>query len=305
MEPTKFLEGLGSKLAEKWVATLLTPAFLFWAGGLVACIYKLGWMVVKTHLEKLSNPLQIAVSIIALLVVTASAFAIQRFDLMALRIAEGYWPRWLRPLRRLFLHRMKQQINSVEARLDQLIAKQETQSLTLDELEDVAQLETQLRFVPTQPERQMPTQLGNIIRAAERRPQEKYGLDTIICWPHLWLLLPDSTRNELQSASANLANITRIWLWSILFLVWTPLAWWVLPVSGLIAFFAYGWMLEAARSFSKLVEAAFDLHRILLYQSLHWPLPTNSDEEQDMGSRLSEYLWRGPVRGPVTYIYST
>lgn len=27
----KLLDSLGGKLAEKWVATLLTPAFIFWA----------------------------------------------------------------------------------------------------------------------------------------------------------------------------------------------------------------------------------------------------------------------------------
>jgi hypothetical protein len=32
--PTKFLESLGSKLAEKWLTAILTPAFIFWGGGL-------------------------------------------------------------------------------------------------------------------------------------------------------------------------------------------------------------------------------------------------------------------------------
>jgi hypothetical protein len=74
-------------------------------------------------------------------------------------------------------------------------------------------------------------------------------------------------------------------------------------VSLLVALFAYSWMLEVARSFSTLLEAAFDLHRIVLYQSLHWSLPINSDEERAMGQRLTEYLWRGPVRGPFTFTY--
>ncbi|NEQ34003.1 MAG: hypothetical protein F6K04_23940 [Leptolyngbya sp. SIO4C5] len=39
----KLLDSLGSKLAEKWVATLLTPAFIFWAGGAIVLMQRRGW----------------------------------------------------------------------------------------------------------------------------------------------------------------------------------------------------------------------------------------------------------------------
>lgn len=39
----KVLEGFSGKLAEQWVATLLTPAFVFWAGGLAAHTQRIGW----------------------------------------------------------------------------------------------------------------------------------------------------------------------------------------------------------------------------------------------------------------------
>jgi len=44
---------------------------------------------------------------------------------------------------------------------------------------------------PAESDRHMPTKLGNILRAAELRSKDKYGLDAVICWPRLWLLLPD------------------------------------------------------------------------------------------------------------------
>ncbi|WP_277883236.1 hypothetical protein [Nostoc flagelliforme] len=37
--PTKFLESLGGKLAENWAANILTPAFVFWMGGLNLCLF--------------------------------------------------------------------------------------------------------------------------------------------------------------------------------------------------------------------------------------------------------------------------
>ncbi|MCC5666814.1 hypothetical protein LC653_23705 [Nostoc sp. CHAB 5784] len=39
----KFLESFGSKLAEQWLANLLTPAFVFWAGGAAAGLQHFGW----------------------------------------------------------------------------------------------------------------------------------------------------------------------------------------------------------------------------------------------------------------------
>ena len=58
--PTKFLESLGGKLAERWLSTILTPAFIFWGGGLGAWIYRHGWLSLETWFTKQSQPAQIA-----------------------------------------------------------------------------------------------------------------------------------------------------------------------------------------------------------------------------------------------------
>jgi hypothetical protein len=303
MSSTKFLESLGSKLAEQWVVTILTPSFLFWGGGLLALMDKYGWVRFQVELVGLPEPLQIAVLGAALLLVAVSALAVQRFDLPVLRFLEGYWPRWSNALQRLLVRRQEKRLASTEAHLNELRAREETRGLTPDESEELTRLEWWRRFMPSQASQLMPTRLGNILRSAERRPQEKYGLDAVVCWPHLWFLLPESTKLDLQNARASLNNIAQLWLWSILFLFWTPSAWWALPIGLLVAFFSYGWMLEAAEGLSTLVEAAYDLHRMTLYQAMNWPLPVNSDQELKLGQQLSEYLWRGPVRGPIVFTY--
>jgi hypothetical protein len=114
----------------------------------------------------------------------------------------------------------------------------------------------------------MPTQFGNILRPAEERPKNQYGLDTFICWPRLWLLLPDSVKTELTEARMTLNIGARIWLWSLLFLLWTPLAWWAIPAGILSAYLAYRWLLNAAIIYGDLLESAFDLYRLELYKSL-------------------------------------
>ena len=147
---------------------------------------------------------------------------------------------------------------------------------------------------PSQPNQFLPTQLGNLLRASEARSLERYGLDAVVCWPRLWLLLPDHTRKELQTARGALNQAVRNWLWSSLFLIWTLFAWWVPLVAILCACLSYRMALTAAAVYVDLLESTFDLHRHLLYPALRHQPPTNPAQEVNDGKKLTEYLWRGP-----------
>ena len=65
----------------------------------------------------------------------------------------------------------------------------------------------------------MPLELGNILRAAETKPEEKYGLNAIVCWPRFWLLLPEETKQEISGARAALDVGAQAMFWSLLFIV--------------------------------------------------------------------------------------
>lgn len=140
----------------------------------------------------------------------------------------------------------------------------------------------------------MPTRTGNILRAAEMWPTHKYGLNTAITWPRLWLLLPDSARQELTTARASLNSAAASVIWGLLFCCfagWTPLA--LLPGLG-VAVSAMGfWLPSSAETFGDLLEACYDLYRGSLYEQLRWPLPADPSEERAAGKALTEYLWRG------------
>ncbi len=292
--PTKFLDNLGTALAERWIAMLLTPAFIFWSGGLLAWIDCFGWTKLETWLKTQQfETLQPIFIVGGLLVVTASAVVIQHFDLIVLRFLEGYWPDWMHFLRRWFIQRQRLRLNRAETRWQTLAARKDQQHLTAQELSEFVSLDKQLMQAPAQPEQLMPTRLGNILRAAEGRPLDKYGLDAVICWPRLWLVLPDGVKKEVQDTRTELNSAALVWLWSLLFLIWMIWAWWTIPAGLLSALLAYQWMLDAAVTYSDLVESTFDLHRTALYKSLRWPLPNNPAEERKMGQQLVEYLWRG------------
>jgi hypothetical protein len=65
---------------------------------------------------------------------------------------------------------------------------------------------------------------------------------------------------------------------------------------------AYRWMVQAARTYGDLIEAAFDLYRLQLYQALRWPLPSTPKEELAGGQALTEYLWHGSDQGYPTFM---
>ncbi|MEH2214062.1 hypothetical protein [Nostoc sp.] len=291
--PTKFLESLGGKLAENWAANILTPAFVFWIGGLLAWVFRFGRRPLEDWLKQQPESLLIAVMVTGLLMIAVSAFVVQKFDLSVLRFLEGYWSRWLQPLRRWMIQQQEHDFKRKDKRWQTLADKKEKQVITNEELEEYVTLDGQLMQFPSQFNRLMPTKLGNILRAAESRPYDKYGLDAVICWSRLWLVLPDGVKKELQEARSSLNTAARFWLWSLLFIVWIVWAWWAVPAALLGLIFAYYWTVDAAGVYCSLLESAFDLYRLELYKSLRWPIPINPKQEQESGKQLTIYLLRG------------
>lgn len=292
----KVLEGVSGKLAEQWVATLLTPAFVFWAGGLAAYIHRFGWTQLTKWFTQYPEPLQIAILVFGLCLVAASAFIAQRFDTEVLRGLEGYWypgiRRLLQPLTRYQINRR----TKLEPRWTTLNQKLRDNTAKASDREEFMSIDRILRTYPREDYDILPTRIGNILRSAERRPLNDYGLDAIVFWPHLWLLLPESSRKDIQEARAELNNAVRLFLWSILFSVWTIWAWWAIPVALISATFAYCWILDAAETYATLFEATFTIHRKLLYQALGWEQPKDPNEERRVGKQLRNYIWYGKIK---------
>jgi hypothetical protein len=301
---TDFWIGLGGKLAERWAALVLSPALAFWAGGLGTWVWRhgragasrQGWVAIlqawASQLRGLPAVIQGALVVGLLLGIALSALVVQVAAMPALRVLEGYWPRWLDPLWGWGVRRRTAKLRRDARRLRELAVKGIDQ-LSARELATYVALDRRRRRAPTRPERRMPTHLGNVLRAAEGRPEAHYGLEATTCWPRLWLLLPDTARTEVAAARSSLNAATQVWLWGVLFVVWTVWAWWALPLGALVAAGAYAQMLRSAGVFGDLLESCFDVYRGSLYESLRWPLPASPADERRCGRDLTRYLWRG------------
>ena len=294
---TRFLDSVSTKLADRLTAET-TSALLFWAGGLLA--YLLGHGGVKaldrpvSWVTAQSGVVQAALLAAALAGIAGSGAVVQRLTLPVLRVMEGYWPQWLGFLRRLLVQRRAAQLDKLADRWGKLAARVDAEEATAEERASYNRLDQRLRHMPSVCDRVMPTRVGNVLRAAESRPYDKYGLDAVKCWPQLWLVLPDEARQELSAARASLDSAGAACLWGLLFLIWGVWTLWAIPAGLAVTCAAYCfWVPDRAEVFADLVEAAFDLYRPGLYRALRWPLPTDPDDERKSGLLLTEYLWRG------------
>lgn len=300
-----FWEGIGGKLADRW-AEISVPALLFWISGLFAWAWhgegleSLGRL--SDRLSRQSTLAQVALVLGTLLAVLASGAVVDRLSAYALRLLEGYWPRILRPLRRWAVSRVTARAAVLERQFQAVAGAVVAGTATAEQQEQYVQADRMLRRLPAEGSF-LPTGIGNILRAAERRPAGKYGLEAATVWPHLWLLMPDSARTELAAARRSLDLSVSACVWALCFIGFAPLAWWAAVAGPVVVAIAYRfWVRSRAEVFGDLFEAAFDLYRGRLYEQLRWPLPANPRDEQLAGEQLTVYLWRGGAGDSPTFV---
>jgi hypothetical protein len=293
---TKFSEAIGSKLADRW-ATVAVPALLFWFFVSLAWIDGPGGtesvQQILADIGRQPVPIQAAVLIALLLLAAASGELVAYLTLPALRVLEGYWGATLERFRAPLVRRVERRVALLEARFQQLAGLIAADKASPRDRDAYVRLDQRLRRFPRAGLYQ-PTRVGNILRAAESRPADKYGLEALVVWPHLWLLLPATVQSEIAAAYQSLAAAVGAVLWGLLLMPFGVWAWWA-PVVGLLAaILAYRfWVLARAETFADLVEAAFDLYRARLYTQLRWPLPPNPAAERAAGRQVTIYIWRG------------
>jgi hypothetical protein len=296
-----FVGSVGGKLADQFLVQLYTPAYLFWAGSTAMYVWK-NWSWLGPPIKALKDK-ETQVLLLAgawLVLVTATAAIAQRFERFLIQFLEGYgWPRFLKKAG-VFLQRLGYTRDN--NRIQQLAIPVFGGGATAEEQDEFTALDLRLRRFPANQVDLMPTALGNVLRAFERRVNAKYGLDTRVCWARLWSVLSKDVRDDLTAARAALNVGARSFIWGGLFAVWTVWVWWAAPVAMVAMFGSYVWMVNTAEDYGELLESAFDTSRFALYRSLSLRLPENSMEELYLGKLINQYLWRGDLDVTFTKI---
>ncbi|WP_394621479.1 hypothetical protein JNUCC0626_20975 [Lentzea sp. JNUCC 0626] len=157
---------------------------------------------------------------------------------------------------------------------------------------------------PTDPAEVMPTRLGNVLRAAESYPQDRYGADAVLTWPRLFPLLPDRLAASLTAARAEIEFQVTISALAAFFAVSSGT--WLTVTGGsdrlfllcywggaAVAWATYCGALAPARLYGDQVRVAFDLYRTELLDRL-------GVEGDDQWPRLNQFWHRNiPLDTPL------
>ncbi|MGW2573090.1 hypothetical protein [Streptomyces sp. NPDC001537] len=301
---TKFWEGLGSHIAEQLVTRLFSPALVFWLGGFFAwASYQGGLTKVLREQSKSwgAAPVltQVMFLVVGLLVLVASSTAMRQAQPYLQRLLEGDWPGPLRHIPSRLVRRRIRRRNALVAqyellrdrRIRALAGQMQENPMDLARTAtEMASIRSQLQRLPD-PTRMRATRLGNILQIADSRPLHKYGLEATVVWPVLWQVMTGEERHDVSQSRVGLERNIEAWGWSVLFLAWTPWAWWAVPAS-VVASSAiyYTSVLSAAQTYGQLLEASFDLYRMNLYRALCLTPPASAAEEQRCGALLTQFL---------------
>lgn len=291
---TKFWETMGGKLADRWAA-VGAAALVFWLGGMAAYAYSMGDVTgLVDRIGRQSVVIQVGVVVLALVVVGVSAIVVNRLVPLVLTMMQGPWRGPFAWLSAWCSGRLARRGAAWAAQWQALAPVVDSGNATPAQRAQYARLDIRLRQLPTSDVGYLPTPIGNALLATSSIIADKYGLDSAIAWPRLWLLLPQSARDELTAARAALDASVAAVVWSLAFCAFAPLTVWVVPVGVVLAATTvWLWVPARAKKFTALVESAFDLYRFSMYSQLRLTPPATPADEPAAGRTLTTYLFRG------------
>jgi hypothetical protein len=262
---TSFFGELGKRLAEKWISTLLLPSLLLVAvAGVGAAmgqsveIVRLvtaadGWFRALGGLPGTSQVLLLGVLLLAC---SGIGLTVRAMSGLTQRLWLGVWGRPAQPV------------------CDRLVERRRRRWDAADDAAGTVDQDTQFHraaarrnaIALARPSR--PTWMGDQLAAVEARLHHQYGADLESWWPRLWLVVDDSTRNELRAARSAFDAAALHASWAVGYLV-VAIAWW--PAAVIAAgVWTTGWLRgrAAVRTYATLVESAVDVNKAALARRL-------------------------------------
>ncbi len=304
---TELWKSLGGSFDKRWLRNLFIPALVFWGAGLWVWAQVAGVDQALKAWKGYSTEEQICLGAAGLLIVFFTTILLEAFEGPLLRLYEGYWLYWTG-----LAERRKRKLKEKMQRRRELRARVAAEQAGLAERAALSRLDTELSHRPRDPDRSMPTRLGDILRSGEDHARERYGLDPIVLWPRLFPHLGDTLRQALGTAQEQLDLALRLATLSALYGIlgsafaalnraW-PVLWWTLPAL-LIAWLLWRSAHPIAIAYAGLLRSGFDLHRFDVYEGLHWPKPTSPETERAYGVELTLYLLAGTGAKDIVYTH--
>jgi len=210
---TSFWESAGEGLSGKWLELLISPAFIFWGGGIVIIAEQYGFDKAWLWITNLDVKNQTAIIIIGFLVLSLSAVLMNQLRYIALRLLEGYWSWPFNFIGKPMVAFHQWNFQRLQNRWNLLKSQEDKGILTADGRREMSELEKRLHYYPTEMPDFLPTSLGNALRSGEDAPYYKYGLDALTCWPRVWPLLPAEIQEDLSTSRQRLDSLVVLFIW--------------------------------------------------------------------------------------------
>ncbi|MFF3019066.1 hypothetical protein [Streptomyces sp. NPDC057939] len=291
------LSALGPRALERWLSLALQPmmfllccaGIVLWSDGDIDRVRAVGgWM------QKAGTPVTVVLVLAGVLALAAAGLIARALAAPLLRFLHGLGPVW-RWCAMPFLWAAGKRATRTRDRWRLALTLQQAAGSGPRELAAYQRWERARRRYPADPAYLLPTRLGNLVRASERRIEGRYGLDPAVAWPALSRVLPEPALLTVEQARAGLDRATASVLWGLAFAasMW-PFSYWAVPVGLLVVpVVVYGVLPRRAERFASEMESAFAVYRGELYRSLRFSLPTSPAGEPADGRAVTLHLARG------------
>jgi hypothetical protein len=274
---TGLLNGLGQKLAERWVTLLGLPGALFLATAAAARtlghahaldLARLTGRISGWAKAPVATSLGGQVVVLGAVVVAAAAagLAAQALGAGVQRVAlAADWHAWPRPLDRAARVLVTRRRARWAAATERYRRQRDADARALardgqraDPARRRAAYHAVRRIAEEEPER--PTWSGDQVHAVEARLGRDHHVDLPLLWPHLWLVLPESTRDEITAVEQALVRACALGGWALMYAALTVWWWPAAPLAAAVALTARHRVRAATALYARLLEAAARLH---------------------------------------------
>ena len=247
---------------------------------------------------------------------------ITSLDLYIYQFFEGirFWPKPIRrwKYKRILRHfkKIDNKLKDVGDRIGEIRKKKEQTNEDKEELQELyyksSELWAEVRKFPYNPDkgfysRRYPdeaTIFGNVLAEYEGYSEKQYGIHMMVFWPHLWFILPEELKEDLDLRGAKVDFLVYFAFIFLIYIFIGGLGFFVqqkplvaiisILVSLFLWFFFYRISIQAHKSYGRYIKAIFDIYRVDLAKKLKAGIViTNlipNDAERKSWRKYQKYL---------------